>query len=83
LEEGNYKIQFSVSSTHSDGMLLFDPTPKSSLSLARKIQVPLTGGNVKWQSITLKNVYLSKGIYRLFLLAEKGGFNFKSITFSK
>ena len=80
LEEGNYNLKMSVSTVNSDGALSvsFDSARgKETLS------IPSTSGNNNWELITVKNLPLKKGINHLRIRIEKGGFNIKSVTFSK
>jgi len=79
LEEGSYNLNLSVSALRVGGVLSVSIGPGSSQTLS----VPATGGNVQWKSIVAENMMLKKGINVLRIHIDKGGFNLKSVTFSK
>jgi hypothetical protein len=79
-EEGRYNLKIAVSAAQTGGVL---SVSGYSARGQQTINIPFTGGNEKWELIMAKNIQLSKGIHHLRIKAEKGGFNFKSITFSK
>jgi endoglucanase len=79
LEEGKYNLKIAVSASNNDGVLSVtnDQAPQ------QPIRIPSSGGNENWEIIIAKNVPLKKGINHLRIRIDKGGFNLKSITFSK
>ena len=79
LEEGKYNLKIAVSANNNDGVLSVtnDQAPQ------QPIGIPSSGGNENWEIIIAKNVPLKKGINHLRIRIDKGGFNLKSITFSK
>jgi aryl-phospho-beta-D-glucosidase BglC (GH1 family) len=80
LEAGNYNLKISVSAVHDTGAL---SVSAGSGGEQQSINVPSTGGNGNWQTIVAKNFLLKKGISHIRIRADKGGFNLKSIIFSK
>jgi endoglucanase len=79
-DAGKYRLKFSGAADNGDGIisLYYDNS-----SLAQKIKITDTGGKENWKTIALTEVQLSKGIHHLHVFADKGGFNFASILFSK
>ena len=79
LEEGRYNLKISVSASNNDGVLSVtnDQAPQQS------IRIPSSGSNENWEIIIAKNIPLKKGINHLRIGIDKGGFNLKSILFSK
>lgn len=78
-ENGQYNLKLNIASDNGTGKLslLANNLP------AKSTAVPNTGGPQKWQSIELKNITLQKGVNNIRMRADKGGFNFKSLEFSK
>lgn len=75
---GNYTIKFNVSSESGKGklsLLLADVKQGESISTNQF--------NTDWYMVELKGVKLNKGINKIKVHADEGGFNFKSITFVK
>ena len=80
LEEGNYNLKIAVSANNGGGAL----SVSSGFGQEQpSISIPSTGGNENWELIVAKNIPLKKGINHLRIRIDKGGFDFKSITFSK
>jgi endoglucanase len=80
LEAGKYQLIIRGASDNSDGIVsLYDDT----YPLAQKIKVISTGSGENWKTIAQINTELNKGIHHLRVFADKGGFNFESISFSK
>jgi endoglucanase len=50
---------------------------------AKEVAVPNTGGSQKWQSVILPGITLKAGPNNVRIRADKGGFNFNSLQFSK
>ncbi len=80
LEAGRYNLKISVSAVNGAGAL---SVSAGSGGEQQTISVPSTGGNEDWKTIIVKSISLKKGIHHLRIRIDKGGFNFKSITFSK
>jgi endoglucanase len=80
LEAGKYQLIIRGASDNSNGIVsLYDDT----YPLAQKIKVISTGSGENWKTIAQINTELNKGIHHLRVFADKGGFNFESISFSK
>ena len=77
LQKGNYTFGLEVAANDSSGLISIT----SNTIIKDNIAVPNTGGLNKWQTITTKNIILSKGKQTIKVFFEKGGFNFKSIKF--
>jgi len=80
LEEGNYNLKIAVSANNRGGAL---SVSSGSGQEQPSISIPSTGGNENWELIVAKNIPLKKGMNHLRIRIDKGGFDFKSITFSK
>jgi endoglucanase len=78
-EGGNYNLNISVPGINSGSGLYVSNGPE--MTPATSIQY--TVRNENQETITVKQFYLEKGINRLRIRIVKGGFNLKSITFSK
>ena len=80
-KKGNYKVSFGISADSTDGRLsLQNMNSMMSKEIAfNKNDKP----DPVWRSVTLDKFYLDKGINRLRLRFEKGGFKLKSIVFEK
>lgn len=79
-DRGKYSISLTISAADDKGRfsLLCNDKP-----LAQNISIPNTGGLANWQTIELKNIRLPKGTDQLRIVANKGGFNFSQMKFSK
>lgn len=80
LEEGRYNLKIAVSANNGESALSIstgDTQEKQTIS------IPSTGGNEKWESVIFKNFLLKRGTNHLRIYIVKGGFNLRSITFSK
>ncbi len=75
-KEGKYDISFNVSATSDTGRItvLLGDTPASE-----GIIVPNTGGEHHWQFTKPQYLYLKGKALQFRVLANKGGFNLKSI----
>ena len=80
LEKGNYIFGLEVAANKPGGRISIS---SGTNIYVKDIVVPVTGGLNKWQTITAKNIILSKGKQTIKIFFEKGGFNFKSIKFFK
>ena len=79
-EKGIYSIEISLSSDNVNGKISITD---GDASITNKLAVPMTGGEKKWEIKEIKNVTLNAGVHRLKIIADKGGFNFNEIIFSK
>jgi endoglucanase len=80
LEAGSYDLNMAVSAGNSGSVISIST---GSGEVPQSISIPFTGRNEKWETAMAKNILLKKGIHHLRIRIEKGGFNIKSITFSK
>ena len=77
LEKAKYNLLFSVSSKTGGGII---SVKVDNNFMEGKIGIPATGG--EWKKLRLNNVELSKGVHRLRVYSDKGGYDFKAIMFS-
>jgi endoglucanase len=79
-QTGNYTISFTTSSVTGDGQLSLivngDP-------LVKELSLPETGGPENWQSASVRNIQLKKGIQVFRIYVPKGGFTLSHIQFTK
>ncbi|MDB4925071.1 cellulase family glycosylhydrolase [Mucilaginibacter sp.] len=77
--KGTYTVKLLVSSEGGKGKvsLSVNNNPAQAVSLAAA--TPIAG----WYPVELKDIKLNKGINKLRVLADEGGFNLKSIQFIK
>ncbi len=80
LTGGEYKLEFSVAAIQPDGRLTILDNMNT---LVKTTPVPSTGGNENWKLITIRHLKLNSGVHRFRILIDKGGFNIRSIKFSK
>jgi endoglucanase len=79
-QTGIYNISLQVSATADTGRvsLLYDQS-----ALVKQQPIPATGGEQQTQTLHLKDIRLEKGVNRLRVYADKGGFNLYAITISQ
>ena len=79
-DAGKYTIAVTLSDADNGGRfsLLCNDKP-----LAENLTVGNTGGLTNWQTVEVKNIRLEKGVNRLRLVADKGGFDFSQLQFIK
>jgi hypothetical protein len=77
---GRYTIAVALSAADSGGRFSLWCNDKP---LAENITVSNTGGFSNWQTVEVKNLDLPKGLNRLRLVADKGGFDFSQLQFIK
>ncbi len=80
MDPGKYNLVLTVSARDGNGILTLKD---ANTPLIENIKIPSTGGYENWNSVSSDIIELSKGIHHLRMYAEKGGFNFASITFLK
>jgi hypothetical protein len=80
LEAGRYNLKIAVAQAQDGGVLSVSNDSGQEQQIMR---IPSTVGYLKWSVIIAKNFLLKKGINHLRIRVDKGGFNLKSITFSK
>jgi hypothetical protein len=75
--KGLYNFELEISSDSSDCALSIF----IRYELLSKQTIPNGGSLKNWQKIVLKNIPLEKGMQRIRIRSDKGGFNLKSIRF--
>jgi endoglucanase len=90
IEDGEwlqYTTQVAQKGTYTVKLLVLTDAGKGKISLALGDQllspVSLTNDAKGWYTIDIKNVALNKGLNKIKVTADEGGFNFKSIQFIK
>lgn len=73
-KNGNYNFIISYEGGKSDGKISITSNGK----IVKEINLPSTDKD-EWTTVTLKNIFLSKGINRLVIKIIKGGFKLQSI----
>lgn len=81
LQPGNYSIECTIAAVSDTGSISIQ-TNKGQ-ALAERIAIPNTGDLKKWQTITVNNMQLRSGTQSLRLYFNRGGFNLKSLKFTK
>jgi aryl-phospho-beta-D-glucosidase BglC (GH1 family) len=79
-KEGKYDVSFNVSATSDTGRI---SVLLANEVLMQDIQVPNTGSDKNFQFTKPQYLYLKAGSLPLRVLAQKGGFDFKSIQFTR
>ncbi|HEY4151273.1 MAG TPA: cellulase family glycosylhydrolase [Chitinophagaceae bacterium] len=79
-ETGEYSIAFKTASDNAEGKLSL---LADNAILVKELPVPDSKGLTNWQSVEVKHIHLSKGIHKLRVYADKGGFNLLSFSISK
>ena len=84
-EDGYYSFDAEVASSNANGRFHLAEYSLDSLSyLTEFVEVPRTGGTSDFKMLHGKTlVPLTAGRHVISLMVEKGGFKFKSITFSR
>ncbi|MBK1438620.1 cellulase family glycosylhydrolase [Parapedobacter sp. ISTM3] len=77
-EEGIAQLLLNVASETDGGRIIVMINGKI---LSEPIEVPATGGGQTWATIPIQLPEFSPGQHRIRIVAETGGFNFKSMTF--
>lgn len=80
LDEGISSLSLNVASEAAGGKITLHI---DGHALALPIMVPATGGAQHWAHIPVEIPQLSRGEHVLRVQANRGGFNFKSITFGR
>ncbi len=77
-EAKNFDVDIRFSSDKAGGKLYLE---NESGKISKTLTIPASGGKNKWQTLTLKNVNLKKGINKVRIHFEKGNFNFNYFEF--
>lgn len=78
-KDGFYDVVFRVSANASGGLFHVQVNSKDGTGT---VIVPNTGGYQSWQSVTVKDIPLVKGVDTLTVKIDQGGFNISSMTWS-
>ena len=79
---GTYHLQLLVSATKPGGQIAVS-LKEAQGDYHSIVSVPVTGAETKWKYILVQNLALKKGIHKIKLTADTGGFNFKEIKFNQ
>jgi endoglucanase len=77
---GQYEISFEVASGSDSARISLQ---SGSNTLISEMAVENTGGDQHWKVSAVKNIPLKKGVQQLRVYANKGGFNFRRIYFTR
>ena len=77
-QKGIYTIGLSVASDTTGGAVSISINNKKAGTVQ---SIPLAGGENKWATVWFKNINLAAGRQTLRVYADKGGFDFSSISF--
>ncbi len=77
-EAKQFDVDIRFASEKSGGKLYFE---NESEKIAKTLTIPSSGGKDKWQTLTLKNIALKKGINKIRVHFEKGNFNLNYFEF--
>jgi endoglucanase len=77
---GKYNVSFNVAAATDGGRLSL---LEKDQHLIKDVSIPNTGGERNWQFTQPQYLYLKKGTIVLRVQAEKGGFTFNSIRFTR
>ena len=80
LQKGMYTLKLVVAAENAEGNISVD---SGNTKLVNELKIPATGGLKQWQTIEIKNISLNKGVQKLKLYINKGGFNIKEIIFAQ
>jgi endoglucanase len=88
-KKGRYHIGFRVAADTDTGRIALSSGIAASGAsfsgnavLIGDLPVPNTGGLSSWQTVEVKNIPLERGLNKLRVYANKGGFNFAAIIFN-
>jgi aryl-phospho-beta-D-glucosidase BglC (GH1 family) len=76
----SYDVAIRYSSTQAGGKLHFETEKGEKSSI---LILPVTGSDTVWKTIVLSNVELNKGLNKIKLIFETGGFNLNYFEFIK
>ena len=85
LEDGVYSFDAEIASTSSNGMFHLAEYAEDNLNyLTEYIEVPKTGGTSNYKMLHgMLQIPLTAGSHIISLMVDKGGFNLKSIKFTR
>lgn len=77
--KGTYTVKLLISSEGGKGKVSLSVDNKSAQTVGLTTATPIAG----WYPVEIKGIKLNKGVNKLRVFADEGGFNFKSIQFIK
>jgi hypothetical protein len=77
---GKYFIGFEVAAANDSSVISFQ---SGSTILISELKINSTGDLKNWKTIGARNIQLEKGVHQFRVYANKGGFNFRRIYFTK
>lgn len=75
----SYQLNITYASAEKQGKIGLE-LPESNVS---EVVLPSTGGDQKWQNLSIGKATLPEGTHQLKVLVRKGGFNLKGLHFVK
>lgn len=79
-KEENFNVDIRYANAEETGKMTIE---NESGKILATIELPKTGGNDIWKTVTVKNISLKKGSNELKIKFEKGGFNLNYFEFKK
>ncbi len=79
-KETNFNLDIRYANADETGKMTIE---EESGKVLATIELPKTGGNAIWKTITVKNISLKKGSNKLKVKFEKGGFSLNYFEFKK
>ncbi len=78
-QTGYYDVLFRVATSNNGGLFHVEVNGQD---VTGTVVVPNTGGYQQWQSVTITDMPLTKGVDTLTLKIDQGGFNISSMTWT-
>ena len=79
-EPGAYRVTFRIADSSGAGRFHLEVNGKN---ITGEVTSKATTGNQDWTDVTVENVILEKGVQKIKLFADKGGFNINYFRFSE
>jgi len=79
-KETNFNLDIRYANDEETGKMTIE---EESGKVLATIELPKTGGNAIWETVTVKNISLKKGSNKLKVKFEKGGFSLNYFEFKK
>ena len=79
-QSGQYEVSFEIATANDSARVSLQ---SGATELIKEQPLPNTGGLQIWKRSEVKNIKLEKGVQQLRVYANKGGFNFRRIYFTK
>ena len=78
-QTGIYDVLFRVANTDNAGLFHVEV---NGMDVTGTVEAPNSGGHQIWQSLTISNIPLIKGVDTLTFKVDQGGFNISSMTWT-